>query len=302
MQNKPTISNTFLKTSQRIFRHDPNFSLRCMIESPQTVTAMHRHEFTEVAFVLRGVGEHRCGDNPPRPIHRGDILIIPPGGKHGYTRAEELAVMNLVFDAKRLPLVLLELYNHPGYKSLFAHPHDYYAGVDFPSLSLSEESFRELEFFALKLCDPSRLHCYKLGLFMVLLTLLCEGSKRCSSEEGADSPLNIPRLVRFLSNNYLRDIYLDELTDVAGMSRATLIRNFRAAMGVTPMKYLCNLRLKHAAELLLNTDLNMKEVAAGSNFPSLPYFYRMFRAHYGVSPQVWREQKNRTGTAEQTAS
>ena len=65
---------------------------------------------------------------------------------------------------------------------------------------------------------------------------------------------------------------------------------------------LCNLRLKHAAELLLNTDLNMKEVAAGSNFPSLPYFYRMFRAHYGVSPQVWREQKNQTGAAGQTSS
>lgn len=292
MAEEAFISNTFLKRSQRIFRSDPNLYLRCAVEDPQTVTAIHRHEFTEVVLVLGGTGEHQCEDNVPQPIRRGNIFVIPTGGKHGYVKAEELRVLNMMFDAKRLPPVLLELYNHSGYKYLFAHNFDYYKERDFPSLLPSEEEFETLEDFALKLCDDSQLHCYKLGLFMVLLSLLCNTAKHCTAEECAQAPLNIPRLTKYLNNNYLQDIYLDDLTVIAGMSRATLIRHFRQAMGITPMKYICNLRLKYAAELLINSELTLKEIALSSKFSSMPYFFRAFRKHFGIPPQEWRKQKN----------
>ena len=67
-----------------------------------------------------------------------------PGGSDGYVKAEELRVLNMMFDAKRLPPVLLELYNHSGYKYLFAHNFDYYKERDFPSLIPSEEEFETL--------------------------------------------------------------------------------------------------------------------------------------------------------------
>lgn len=293
MQKDSFINSSFLKRSQRIFRNDPNFSLRCSIEDPQTVTVIHRHEFTEVFMVLDGTGEHQCEDNLPQPIERGHIFVIPPGGRHGYVKANNLRVLNLMFDAKRLPPVLLELYNHTGYKKLFAHSCDYYDKVDFPSLTIAEDAFENLEGFALKLCDDSQLHCYKLGLFMVLLSLLCDYCKHCSAEECANVPLNIPRLTNYLDNNYLQNIYLDDLTVIAGMSRATLIRHFRQAMGVTPMKYICNLRLQHAADLLLNSDFSLKEVAANSNFRSMPYFFRAFNKCFGMPPKEWRKQRKK---------
>ena len=60
-------------------------------------------------------------------------------------------------------------------------------------------------------------------------------------------------------------------------------------MGVTPMVYLRNLRLRHAAELLLHSDLGLQEIAEMSGFSRMPYFHRAFRSCYGTSPGEYRK-------------
>ena len=124
---------------------------------------------------------------------------------------------------------------------------------------------------------------------MAVLSRLCDVWKTCSDEGSV--PLDIPKLTAYLEHRFQQKIYLDELTKLAGMSRATLMRHFHAALGVTPMIYLRNLRLRHAAELLLETDLSLKEIADQSGFVSMPYFFRIFKSCYGEPPQEYRRRK-----------
>lgn len=289
------VDQKYFKTDALIFRNDPEFFLRASVMEPQDVTVAHQHEFTECIFITRGEGMHQCAQMPEKKISRGDILIIPPGGVHCYTQcSDDLYLINLLFDTAHLPPVLLELYTKSAYKELFLKDLAHYQNCDYPMFHPEEKIFDELEFFAGKLvcfCKTSGNHCRKLGMFMVLLSLLTEAK---GENAEADHPiLDIPKLTDFLQNNFQRQIYLEELAQLASMSNATLMRHFRASLGMTPMEYLCTLRLKHAAELLLNTGMSIKEVCDSSGFLTEAYFYRVFKKHYGVSPAEFRRLRQK---------
>jgi len=285
----------YYKTGERIFRFDPEFPLRVKEELPQTVTVVHHHEFCECIFVFRGEGMHQSEDHDPVPIRRGNVIVIPPGGHHAYTQvSKDLNIINLMFDTSHLPPVLLELYSDPAYKHIFLRDCTTYSGQDFPMTELAENDFAELEtmlHYLARTGSTAGNHCYKLGLFMAVLSRLCELWKVRPDETAV--PLDIPKLTAYMEQHFQKEIYLDELAKRSGMSRATLLRHFRAALGVTPMIYLRNLRLRHAAELLLKTDFSLKEIADRSGFARMPYFFKSFKDCYGVSPLEYRGGRRR---------
>ncbi len=283
-------NQNYYKTQERIFRFDPNFPLRVKLELPQITTVSHQHEFCECIFVFRGQGMHQSGNHAPVPIRRGNVIVIPPGGHHAYTQAsKDLNIINLMFDTSHLPPVLLELYSDPAYKQIFLRDSAAFPEQDFPMTKLAENDFAELEtmlHYLARTGSTAGNHCYKLGLFMAVLSRLCELWKVSPDEIAV--PLDIPKLTAYLESNFQQEIYLDDLAKRSGMSRATLLRHFHAALGVTPMIYLRNLRLRHAAELLLRTDLNLKEIADQSGFARMPYFFKSFKDCYGISPLEYR--------------
>lgn len=288
------VNLNYFKTDAHIFREDPGFHLSASVMEPQNQTVSHCHEFIECIFITGGTGKHQCGKRPEQTIQRGDILIIPPGGWHSYTEVnDDFFLINLLFDTAQLPPVLLELYTHPGYKELFLKDLSHYDDCDFPLFHPADEVFAELEFFARELVRFSKTpgnHCRKLGMFMVLLSLVAD-ARKARNESESQTVLDIPKLTAFLQSNFLRQIYLEELSRMAAMSNATLMRHFRAALGMTPMVYLRTLRLKHSAELLLNSQLSIKEVVSSSGFLTESYFFRAFKAYYGMAPDEFRRRR-----------
>lgn len=291
-------NENYFKTDERIFRNDPGFFLRGDVMEPQNVTVPHSHEFTECVFITAGHGCHQCGKMPEVPIERGDIIIIPPGGVHAYTRADgDLSLVNLLFDNAHLPPVLLELYTRESYKKLFLKDVSRYGEGDFPHFRPGPARFDELEFYVRELaacCLTPGDHCRKLGLFMVLLSLLTDAAGPVAGEGSGLPALDIPKLTAYMKNNFQRPVYLEELSHLASVSNATLMRHFRASFGCTPMEYLRSLRLRHAAELLLNSSLSVKEVSDMSGFVTQAYFFRAFRRRYGVSPAGFRKTREKS--------
>jgi transcriptional regulator GlxA family with amidase domain len=59
-------------------------------------------------------------------------------------------------------------------------------------------------------------------------------------------------------------------------------------MHTTPRKYLEDLRLKTAIELLFDEQFNVKKTAAACGFSDENYFCRLFKNRYGLSPGKYR--------------
>ena len=92
----------------------------------------------------------------------------------------------------------------------------------------------------------------------------------------------------FLDVNYSRDLRLSDVARRFAVSPDYLSRAFKAAYGVSPKRYLMNLKLERAASLLETTELPVSVVARSLGFADPLAFSRTFSHTYGSSPTAWR--------------
>lgn len=88
------------------------------------------------------------------------------------------------------------------------------------------------------------------------------------------------------------DVDLDAVGKKFGISGMHVIRLFRTEYDITPMQYLKLRRLEKSGEMLLETDISIKDIASMLQFSSTQHFTNLFREHFGVSPGRYRD-KNR---------
>jgi len=73
-----------------------------------------------------------------------------------------------------------------------------------------------------------------------------------------------------------------------GMSRTRFVHVFRDVVGLTPHRYIVELRTSHAARLLLRTQASVTDICFDSGFGSMPRLHAAFRAAYGMTPSAYR--------------
>ena len=272
------------------------FPLWSFVEE-QGDTALHGHRFVEVAFLTGGEVGHRTPFGLER-VRRGDVLVITEGGLHGYEEAAKCRLINLLFAPHRLPLQLLDLYTHPGYRRLFMTDVETFERLGgYPRLTLPPGVFRQVrgclkEIIRIEQGDAPGRRCRMMGYLMVILSLLADlcGGK---PEEAPPARGGVDRVVRYLNGNFQRQIRLEELARMAAMSENSLLHHFSGMIGTTPMKYLTRLRIRYAAELLHNTDMPVAEVAESAGFADPAYFSRAFRRETGLAPLDYRSSGRR---------
>jgi transcriptional regulator GlxA family with amidase domain len=74
----------------------------------------------------------------------------------------------------------------------------------------------------------------------------------------------------------------------AGMSTEHFIRTFKAETGLTPADYMRQKRMELASQLLLKTDLSIKELAFECGYRDPVYFSKVFKSYYRQSPTDYR--------------
>ncbi|MCK2054542.1 transcriptional regulator FtrA [Methylobacterium sp. 37f] len=75
----------------------------------------------------------------------------------------------------------------------------------------------------------------------------------------------------------------------AGMSSRTLLRRFSAATGTTPARWLLDLRLARARDLLEQADHPLQAVAEAAGFTTAAALRQQFRRRFAVTPSAYRE-------------
>jgi len=88
--------------------------------------------------------------------------------------------------------------------------------------------------------------------------------------------------------NLRRDLSLHRLAMIANVSVWHICRLFRDELGISPARFVKLLRLKHAADLLANTLLSVKEVMAAVGINDASHFVRDFRDFTGEFPMEYR--------------
>lgn len=104
-------------------------------------------------------------------------------------------------------------------------------------------------------------------------------------------PEAISRTVSFIQEHYREPLILEDLIEVARLSKFHFIRQFQQCTNVTPMKFVTKVRIEKAMKLLKETDLTLEEIAGLVGYANGNYFSKVFRSVVGVSPGKYRRGK-----------
>ncbi|UTA68745.1 AraC family transcriptional regulator [Emticicia sp. 21SJ11W-3] len=100
----------------------------------------------------------------------------------------------------------------------------------------------------------------------------------------------IAHVVNYIKENIREQIQVEQLCKLACMSESNFYRVFKEEMGISPIEFIIEERIKLASSLLKNPEFRIKDVYFESGFNSLSYFNRIFKKKYKVSPSEYKHQ------------
>lgn len=99
----------------------------------------------------------------------------------------------------------------------------------------------------------------------------------------------VQQTVNYIRKNLRSRLEVDELAQMACMSKDHYIRVFKREMGETPMQYITQRKIECAEMMLSTEDVSVKTIAASLGFADHSYFNRLFKKVVGQTPLEYRE-------------
>lgn len=127
-------------------------------------------------------------------------------------------------------------------------------------------------------------------LFLQLLNFYAEQNAERSGFLIALRDRRLRRALTLIHSSPAFDWTLSALGEQSGMSRATLVRHFKDAIGVAPITYIQNWRIMKAYNLTKYTSTPLEQIAEQVGFGSARSLSKSFRRHYHCTPNELRRR------------
>jgi AraC family transcriptional regulator len=102
-------------------------------------------------------------------------------------------------------------------------------------------------------------------------------------------PVLLKRLSDYIDAHLDEPLGLDDLAEVAHMSRFHFARLFKQTTHETPHQYVTRRRLEEAQRQLRDTDASIVDIALAVGFSSATHFAHQFKRRFGVTPSAFRQ-------------
>ncbi|QAY66653.1 AraC family transcriptional regulator [Paenibacillus protaetiae] len=127
-------------------------------------------------------------------------------------------------------------------------------------------------------------------LLLMLHELAASGlaQDRRVSSGSASRMERLKKVLLYIQQHYDKPIRLHELAGQIPMSEGQFCRFFKSMTGQTPVDYMNSYRIRQAANLLLQTDRKISDIALEVGFDNISYFIRVFRKMMKCPPSAFR--------------
>ncbi len=123
------------------------------------------------------------------------------------------------------------------------------------------------------------------------LDLLHEQGANRKDQNVKAQDITYAKVMQYINENFTDPMFgMNNIADYLGMTIYTASRMLKTMIGINFRKYLNDMRIEYAKDLLLGTELSVNEIAEKSGFTSPSYFISIFRSSEGITPSNFRKR------------
>lgn len=242
----------------------------------------HSHDYLELALITNGRGKYKI-DDVIYDVEEGDLLILNPGTYHQALVADprfpatEFFIGAADFCIEGMRPNCLDLDSWPIYKT----------GTELRqklmrlcvSMSAEKDAVRVGRYFMMQ--------SYLIQFMLYLLRADNEPKAdvgKCSFDSVNKKEI-VSKIMQYFEEHYAEKISLDIISENMYVSPFYISKIFKQITGDTPIRYLIDVRLDKARELLAgNPGISVHEVAEQVGYEDVYHFSKLFKKRFGVSP------------------
>lgn len=238
----------------------------------------HYHDSHEIMFSIKGEGVRIVGDNIDH--FRGEELVLIGGGLPHLFKNEEKD------DETTEDFIVLKFNDLLNGVSFFQLP-------EFAEIKKLLDASKRGVIFSRKTISKVRGPLIKLAEsegvarivnFIEVLNILSRAdeysflaSKGFHLKNNSKGEDRIQKVINYIGDNYVKDISLEDLAEVAYMTTNSFCRYFKSRTGKTAFQFIREYRVNKACQLLINGNKSIAEICYDTGFNSLSSFNRIFK-------------------------
>lgn len=235
----------------------------------------HIHPFTELFYVKDGIGSFLV-EEEEYPIQKDDFVIVNAGTSHTEISSHDIPLEYIIIGMEGLS------FSFEGNKDhiIFSCKNEKKDLLFYMTAMLNEmeEKNRDCEVVCQNLLEVLIIKLIRRTNFAFEVTPSVQINRECI------------KIKRYIEANYIQNITLDSLAELSHLNKYYMAHAFTLHCGCSPIRYLCQTRIKASKELLANTDYSITEVAQYSGFSSQSYFAQCFFKSCGLTASAYRKK------------
>ncbi len=255
---------------------------------------LHTHSFLEIACVIEGACTNYVRQQELH-MNKGDICIIAPETEHAIgVFSDDCIIINIILRVSTFEKaffgvlsendILSDFFMRALYRSK-SHPYLYFRAGD--DQELFDYVLYAYEEFLGNRQYKTRLLNNIIGAFFIIL-LRNHGSDVIVpgiDTKGCDE--NVIFLLKYMQENYSA-VTLSSLAEFFNYSERQIQRIIKKSTGMSFSENIQKLKMKRAAQLLLNPDKTISEIAEELGYSDVGNFRHVFKKHFGSTPMEYR--------------
>jgi len=289
-----------------VFSKECPVEIRCYSFSFNHHITPNYHDFLEITYVYQGNGTVHIEDKK-YDASEGDIFVIGDTEFHTVESlfSSSLRIISLFFLPDFVYSIGQNSFDLDYLRPFLDHSVEFKNRIQSKEyntnavLDLIEKIFDE---------KSNQDDLYYLAVknhLLEILVLIARYFKRFSSDlsqytKRRSDIKRIDKVLSYLQTHYQEKITLDCISKIACMSTCYFCKFFKKVTGKTFKEYILSLRIDKARALLLQSDLNITEVAYEIGFENHSYFDRIFRRLTNLSPHDYRNMIKSKSTSHES--